>query len=153
MQINFIQSYFHVNRSEDPNFRFPSDGVVGPRQGGLGTEVPSRVPQGREVLSHRTTWGFQSHWGLNSTQESIVHGVAPFPWPLCQAAGWTPPYSPQTAEGGRAATGRGGWGGDEGVYLVEGEGKEEVSEDLLATASFVIVTNHNKYWQVHNNLN
>ncbi|KAG6729560.1 hypothetical protein I3842_01G034500 [Carya illinoinensis] len=51
------------------------------RMGNLGIVVTQWAPQS-DILSHRSTGGFLSHCGWNSSLESILSGVPMITWPL-----------------------------------------------------------------------
>ncbi|KAH9626682.1 hypothetical protein KSS87_021583 [Heliosperma pusillum] len=71
---------FFSGKSQDDPFGFFPDGYMD-RIANRGLLVPSWAPQ-IEVLSHKSTGGFLSHCGWNSTLESIVYGVPLIAWPL-----------------------------------------------------------------------
>ncbi|XP_021760344.1 UDP-glycosyltransferase 72B1-like [Chenopodium quinoa] len=75
-----VESFFTQGSNEDNSFGFLPEGYLD-RIKNRGFLVPSWAPQ-LKVLSHKSTGGFLSHCGWNSTLESIVYGVPMIAWPL-----------------------------------------------------------------------
>lgn len=72
-------AYFSVHSSNDP-FAFLPEGFV-ERTKRVGLVISSWAPQVK-ILRHKSTGGFLTHCGWNSSLESIVHGVPMIAWPL-----------------------------------------------------------------------
>ncbi|KMT20342.1 hypothetical protein BVRB_1g003410 [Beta vulgaris subsp. vulgaris] len=72
-------SFFTQGNKDNP-FGFLPEGYLD-RIKDRGLLVPSWAPQ-IKVLSHKSTGGFLTHCGWNSTLESIVYGVPLIAWPL-----------------------------------------------------------------------
>ncbi|XP_021748197.1 hydroquinone glucosyltransferase-like [Chenopodium quinoa] len=73
-------SFFTQGSDKDDSFGFLPKGCLD-RIKNRGLLVPSWAPQ-LKVLSHKSTGGFLSHCGWNSTLESIVYGLPMIAWPL-----------------------------------------------------------------------
>lgn len=69
-----------MGRYRDDPISYLPEGFV-ERTAEVGLVVPSWAPQ-VPILSHESTGSFLSHCALNSTLESIVHGVPMIAWPL-----------------------------------------------------------------------
>ncbi|KAF8032480.1 hypothetical protein BT93_D1404 [Corymbia citriodora subsp. variegata] len=72
-------TYFSVYSQNEP-FEFLPEGFL-ERTQDRGLVLPSWAPQA-QVLAHRSTGGFLTHCGWNSTLESVVNGVPLVVWPL-----------------------------------------------------------------------
>ena len=73
-------SMFSQGNKDDGSFQFLPEGYLDKIKD-RGFLIPSWAPQ-IKILSHRSTGGFVSHCGWNSTLESIVFGVPLIAWPL-----------------------------------------------------------------------
>ena len=70
----------YLNAQKDDPLNYLPSGFL-ERTKDQGLVVPSWAPQ-IEVLNHKSTFGFLSHCGWNSTLESIVNGKPVIAWPL-----------------------------------------------------------------------
>lgn len=76
----FGTMFSHGNKDDDGSFQFLPEGYLDKIKD-RGFLIPTWAPQ-IKILSHKSTGGFLSHCGWNSTLESIVFGVPLIAWPL-----------------------------------------------------------------------
>ncbi|XP_019191013.1 PREDICTED: hydroquinone glucosyltransferase-like [Ipomoea nil] len=72
-------AFFSAQNPGDPLTFLPQGFLE--RTKNLGLVVPNWAPQS-QILNHRSTAGFLTHCGWNSTLESVVRGVPLIAWPL-----------------------------------------------------------------------